>query len=521
MKHSRARALARATVSIATTIVLALGVSLVSVAAPASALSSSTTLCKGYEGCADYGMSSHGYNTANKNMYWRMYAGHNCTNYAAYMMVKAGMSNVRPWTNATGNAAGWGVGLKSKTNSTPGIGSIAWWKAGTGHVAYVEAVISPTEIIISEDSWGGDFYWRVINKSSGGWPNGFIHLKDKSKSSVPAYRAKVTSTTVWLDSTKQTPALTTLMNPGKTYWVEQTYVNTGTATWTGLELATQSPADHDSALAAGWAAANRPAVQKQAVVGTGQIATFAFPITIPKGLADGTKLVENFSPVLPGTTTRVANGDSTLSLTADSRSLFTTTPIPSIAGTAAEEAVLTAKPGSWKPAGATLSYTWKRNGVTISGATAATYALKPADVGRSITVTTTAKATKFITATRTSGATAIVKSKHPAKLGADIRLNKGDQIVSGNGRYSVEQRSSGSLVLSDRLSGKVIWLNGAKGKASYTVLTALGSLASYNTAGKLIWKSPTAKKGVVDFAVTNDGKLRLRTATGSTVWLRD
>ena len=48
-----------------------------------------------------------------------------------------------------------------------------------GHVAYVEQVVSETEIIVSEDYWGGDFYWRRITKTGGGWPSGFIHFNDR------------------------------------------------------------------------------------------------------------------------------------------------------------------------------------------------------------------------------------------------------------------------------------------------------------------------------------------------------
>ncbi len=47
-----------------------------------------------------------------------------------------------------------------------------------GDVAYVERVVSPSEIYVSEDNWGGDFRWRKITRSGGRWPQGFIHLKD-------------------------------------------------------------------------------------------------------------------------------------------------------------------------------------------------------------------------------------------------------------------------------------------------------------------------------------------------------
>ena len=47
-----------------------------------------------------------------------------------------------------------------------------------GHVAYVERVVSANEIIVSQDSWGGDFSWARITRTSSGWPSGFVHFND-------------------------------------------------------------------------------------------------------------------------------------------------------------------------------------------------------------------------------------------------------------------------------------------------------------------------------------------------------
>ena len=125
-----------------------------------------------------------GYRQASSTMYWRMFAGHNCTNYVAYRLIQSGMPDVRPW-QGSGNASNWGVAMASITDQVPTVGSIAWYRpnvtpAGSaGHVAYVEQVVSDTEIIVSEDYWGGDFYWRRITKTGGGWPSGFIHFNDR------------------------------------------------------------------------------------------------------------------------------------------------------------------------------------------------------------------------------------------------------------------------------------------------------------------------------------------------------
>ena len=154
-------------------------------------LTASTTLCTGYASCEAAGYSHAGYRRAGTTMFWQMYAGHNCTNYVAYRMVQSGMPNTRPW-QGSGNAHNWGMALSSSTDSTPRVGAVAWWKAGVppaganGHVAYVEVVISSTEILVSEDYWGGDFHWRRVTKGSPGWPSGFIHLNDEGLENTQA-----------------------------------------------------------------------------------------------------------------------------------------------------------------------------------------------------------------------------------------------------------------------------------------------------------------------------------------------
>ncbi|MGV8885885.1 MAG: CHAP domain-containing protein [Microbacteriaceae bacterium] len=498
------------------TMVLAAGIVL---GGAVSASADSVQLCKGYTGCAALGMTNHGYSSVSSTMFWRMYGGHNCTNYAAFMMVKAGMSNVRPWTNATGNASGWGVGYAKKTNQTPTVGSIAWWTKNTGHVAYVEAVLSPTEIIVSEDSWGGDFYWRVIRKSGTGWPNGFVHFKDAGGSgAVPEFRAKPFTTTVYTDASKSKLALTTVMNPGNTAWVEMKFLNTGRSAWSDLQLATQAPENHASPLAQGWASADRAAVQSEAIVVPGNLATFGFAIRIPAGLADGTPVVENFAPVLPDGT-RLSYGSTGLSMVADSRSLFSNQPVPSISGAFTEGAVVTAAPGNWRPAGATLVYSWKRDGVAVRGTNAPTYALSAADVGRKITVTVTASANRYISATKTSIGTQPVASTVASSIALGDTWKSGQQIISPNGKYRAVLSHSGIVVLQDRLSGKYLWKSKSAGAGSSLKLLASGTLAAYTKAGKLVWSTGTHGKGVTQAVVTDNGTFRAVTASGKYVWL--
>ncbi|AWF99561.1 carboxypeptidase regulatory-like domain-containing protein [Clavibacter michiganensis] len=110
---------------------------------------------------------------------------------------------------------------------------------------------------------------------------------------------------------------------------------------------------------------------------------------------------------------------------------FAVASSPTITGTVAVGGVLTAATGSWSPAPA-FSYQWSAGSTAISGATGSTYTLGTADLGKTITVTITAKATGYITTTRTSAATAAVgkpaiTSAQPvivgdAKVGQTLRV---------------------------------------------------------------------------------------------------
>ena len=140
-----------------------------------------TTTCTGYKGCANERKGTGGYARANDRMYWQMYAGHNCTNYVAFRLVRRGMPNRRPWSGP-GNATHWGTELRHRTDKRPAVGAVAWWRAGsgpggsTGHVAFVERV-HRSGIVVSQDSWSGSFSWARVSRGRG-WPDGFIHLRD-------------------------------------------------------------------------------------------------------------------------------------------------------------------------------------------------------------------------------------------------------------------------------------------------------------------------------------------------------
>ncbi len=112
-----------------------------------------------------------------------------------------------------------------------------------------------------------------------------------------------------------------------------------------------------------------------------------------------------------------------------------TTVAPTISGTARVASTLTAVPGDWEPSAGTFSYAWKRSGTGIPGATGSTYKLTATDVGKTITVTVTAKADGYLNASRTSAATAtiaagLISGTTPvvtgtAKVGSVLTVTKG------------------------------------------------------------------------------------------------
>ncbi len=81
---------------------------------------------------------------------------------------------------------------------------------------------------------------------------------------------------------------------------------------------------------------------------------------------------------------------------------------PVISGNASLGSTLTVAEGTWTPAPDSFAYSWLRNGVTISGATASTYTLVNADVSAKISVQVTATRAGFTSLSVTSAQTASV-----------------------------------------------------------------------------------------------------------------
>lgn len=311
---------------------------------PASA--TVTTLCTGYSACAKAGMTASGYAKVSDTMFWRMYAGHNCTNYAAYRMVQSGLPNVRPWEGG-GNATYWGTSMASITDQTPAVGSVAWWKAGVypagsaGHVAYVEKVVSEDEIIVSQDSWGGDFSWARVTRASKGWPSGFIHFND-----VPLVN-------VAKPELVGTPKVGAVLSatPG---------------TWDPGDVTTEYR----------WLAGGEPipgatgptlTVTEELLAKRVKVRVTASQIGYPTAKVASAPTPE----ILPGV-------------------ISSTTP-PSVAGEARVDETLTVTSGSWSPAPETVTYRWFAGDNAVSGGDQPTLTVTPAMVGKPLAVEVTAR----------------------------------------------------------------------------------------------------------------------------------
>ena len=333
--------------------VLAMLAGLLMTAPPAEA--SSTILCKGFAACKNAGYRHFGYASKYTQMWWRMYAGHNCTNYVAYRMVRNGMSPTRPWSGS-GDARNWGNVFASRTNQTPMVGSVAWWS--TNHVAYVQQVVDANTIVISEDHWGGDFDWRRIVRSGGGWPTGFIHLTDET---LRATAAPGITGTPKVDTPLKATAGAWSIAPSS--YAYQWYAN-------GV------------AIAGATAATYTPTAAQLARTLTVRVAARRY------GYRSGAAVSVASAAVAPGTMRTVA--------------------VPTVTGLAKVGGVLTVSGGSWQPAATSAPVQWYADGVAIPGATRTTLALGPAQLGKRITATLTGRRAGYLDAPATSLPTAPV-----------------------------------------------------------------------------------------------------------------
>ena len=105
---------------------------------------------------------------------------------------------------------------------------------------------------------------------------------------------------------------------------------------------------------------------------------------------------------------------------------------PSITGTPVVASTVRAEPGAWSQASPTFKYQWLRSGAPIPGATAASYAIKPEDAGKDLSVTVLASKIGFNDGASTSAAVAVPKmgSTTTSTL-SKTRIKKGRTVKVG------------------------------------------------------------------------------------------
>jgi surface antigen len=356
-------------------------------------------LCTGYDACRLAGMPNGGYKPNSGTSWWNMIPGHNCTNYVAYRMVKSGMSTERPWPtgSGTGNAETWGVYKVGITNATPRVGAVAWWKANVpgageaGHVAYVERVVSPGQIVVSEDNWKGEFHWRSITLTGGRWPSDFIHFND-----------------IRLQSTR----LPTVSGTPKVGEV----LTASTGTW--APVAARANATYRIQWRADGA----------------NILDATGPTFTVRPRQEGRRISVHVTATSLGYLRGIADSASTAPV--EATTLKNTTP-PTISGYPAVDSTLTASPGEWTMTPTGPGYQWLADGQPIEGATTATLTPGPELVGKGLSVTVTVSRDGYIDASATSAPTVPVVKGTFIRTGAPVvtgvpRLGETLQVDPGS-----------------------------------------------------------------------------------------
>jgi surface antigen len=431
------------------------------------------TLCVGFDACQSRGYAHQGYKTAKSKMYWNMYAGVNCTNYVAYRMIQAGGSATRPsqLKPGKGNAEYWGTSFGY--NQTPMVGSIAWYKANVpgagsaGHVAYVEQVISPTVIVISESNYGSEFSWRRISKTSGPWPSGFVHYKDVAlKPTVVPAISGTAKVGVTLRATTGTwspaGAYTYQWFAGSTAIAGATAATfTPAAAQLGAVIRVRVTASKTSYVSAfstsvgtkATAAGTQVVLTQPSISGTAQVdqdLTLDPGSYSPKPTRYAVQWLADGQPIAgaTGTTYHATQDDAqkrlsaqVTTVTAGYTTLVTTTPetdpvlAPDITvakpgGVEGKLLVgerLTADPGVLKPSDAKATYTWMRDGVAMPAFRGRTYVVKPNDIGRTISVQVQLTRSGYRSKSLVLGPVGGVKA--PAKVTVKVATRKARQAL--------------------------------------------------------------------------------------------
>jgi surface antigen len=395
-----------------------------------------TTICSGVS-VKEVQKCDPGYAANMHFSHWRMYPGHNCTNYVAYRLKRDGVPEP---SYRLGNADTWAPNAKRngvRVDGTPEVGAVGVWP-GRRHIVYIEEIGS-NYLITSEDNWPGYYpkgmYRKIkVFKGERAYPTQFIHFKGKSTINGP------------LPSVTGTPKVGSTLNATAGMW---------------------SPSD--VTLKYQWL--------RDGVIITGATKT-SYTLT-----ADdvGRAMTISVTGSKSGLASRTASSEPTDPVTAGGL----TSATPTISGTPKVGSALTAEPGSWGPGAVTFSYQWLADGAAISGAASKTFMPTDTQIGKRISVKVTGRTTGAGSVTAESAKTAVVARRGenpPASVRSSTPTVTGE---AKRGRYLTGNPGAWGP---DGVELTYEWLRGedvvASGSTSYKVRnTDLGHQLTFRVTG--------------------------------------
>ncbi len=161
------------------------------------------------------------------------------------------------------------------------------------------------------------------------------------------------------------------------------------------------------------------------------------------------------------------------------------TSLPSISGTVGQGFTLTATTGSWNGSPTAYAYQWNADGVAISGATASTYLLTSAELGKAITVTVTATNSTGSTAA-TSAATSAVAAAPSNTVAPSISgsAGQGFTLTANTGSWDgtptgyTYQWSADGIAISGATASTYLLTSAELGKVITVAVTATNAIGS-------------------------------------------
>lgn len=453
-----------------------LAATLLVVADPAtSPAGAQTVLCSGVS-VKDVAKCDPGYAANMPFMHWRMYGGHNCTNYVAYRLGRDGVPEP-PYL--LGNATTWASRAKAhgvRVDGTPEVGAVGAWP-GRNHIVYVDEV-GPGYLITSEDNYPGYYpkgmYRKIkVFKGERAYPTQFIHFKGKSTINGPLPTVSGTpkvGSTLTADAGTWTPSGVTLSYQwlrdgfiisgatGRSYVLTQSDVGrsmtisvTGTKSGLASRTASSEPTAPVEAATPKVITPGTPTIEGAAQMMVGDSLTADPGEWAPTGVTLSYQWFRGDQAVPAATKTSYTVSKADLgqrllvkvtgkksgypSVTASSEPTDEAVPrairntaAPTITGEVRTGEWLTADPGTWGPEGVGLTYQWFRGDQPVSTGTTTRYKVTEADLGQQLTFTVTARKSSFATVKASSERTE--KAKASPTLKTSVTTSKGKAVVT-------------------------------------------------------------------------------------------